>query len=201
MLAFRPGDGQDGSWFRVKADSNGVEYYCKLEVIRAVRGAPAQQPGMGAPPALAPNLNQPPRQQQAALPTANPALLDCPVQQRQVRNGTRPDEATIRKVIRCAKGEKKVAPGDEGAVQVDIHSIQIGATRAWSYRQDAGNGQVGTQVWPVRATYSISTLYRNETEVEESWIRVLNFYVDPFGEWKIGSEESIKGGTARRINH
>lgn len=40
VLAFRPGDGPDRSWYRVKADSNGVEYDGKVEVIRPVRAAP-----------------------------------------------------------------------------------------------------------------------------------------------------------------
>lgn len=41
---FNPGDGPDGSWYRVKIDSNGQEYYCKIEVLRM-----APKPGAPAP--------------------------------------------------------------------------------------------------------------------------------------------------------
>lgn len=204
VLAFRPGDGQDGSWYRVKADVNGVEYYCKVEVIRAIAQEEPPPPPPARPATTPPRAPAPMAQQRqaitptpAALPTGG--FLNCPIQQPKVKNGARPDPELLKKIIRCAKGEKAVPPGDEGAVQVDVHSVQIGASRTWSYRQDSGNGQVGTLVYPVRATYTIKTLYRAATEVEENWIRTLNFYVNPFGEWQIGSEETVKGGAARRI--
>ena len=84
--------------------------------------------------------------------------------------------------------------GPNGAGKTTLFNIVTGI-----YRQDQGNGQVGTLVYPVKATYTVRTLYRAATEVEENWIRVLNVYVDPFGEWRIGSEETVKAGTARRI--
>jgi hypothetical protein len=130
---------------------------------------------------------------------ANGQSLECPVKQKQVSNGARPDAELFKKIIRCAKGEKAVAAGDEGAVGVDIASLQIGTSRPWSYRQDSGNGKVGTLVYPVKATYTVKTFYRRATEVEEGWIRILNFYVNAFGEWQIGSEEPIQGGKFKRI--
>ena len=105
----------------------------------------------------------------------------------------------MKKIIRCKKGEIAVEEGDEGAVKVEISSVQIGAARPWSYAQDQGNGKVGTLVYPVKATYTVKTLYRNATEVEEGWVRVLNFYVNAFGEWQIGSEETVKAGKFKRI--
>ena len=116
-----------------------------------------------------------------------------------MKNGAKPDPEVLKKVIRCAKGEKPVSAGQEGAVAVEILGLQVGAPRKWSYRQDSGNGQVGTIVYPVRATYTVRTLYRAATEEEAGWMRVLNVYVDPFGEWRIGSEEPVRPGTARRI--
>lgn len=136
----------------------------------------------------------------AANATQAPAgLLDCPVEQPTVANGSSPDPELLKRIIRCAKGEKPVRPGEEGAVGVEVHSVQIGASRPWSYRQDAGNGQVGTVVYPVKATYTVRTYYRAATEAEEKAIRVLDFYVDPFGEWKIGSEELVRSAVAQRI--
>ena len=43
------------------------------------------------------------------------------------------------------------------------------------------------------------THYRAATEVEAGWIRILNFYVDSFGEWQIGSEEPVKSPTTERV--
>ena len=209
VLPFRRGDGEDGSWYRVKADSNGVEYYCKLNVIRPLAAAPAQPIAAGAPvaPPATPNGPKPPVTAMApAAPAPSPregaaptAFVPCPVAQSPSKNGAQPDPALLTRLIRCAKGEKPVPPGQEGAVQVEVSALQVGGSRPWSYRQDQGNGQVGTLVYPVKTTYTVRTLYRAATEVEENWIRILNVYVDPFGEWRIGSEETVKAGTARRI--
>jgi hypothetical protein len=121
------------------------------------------------------------------------------VKQKPTRNGARPDAELLKKIIRCAKGEKAVEEGDEGAVTVEISAIQIGASRPWSYSQDLGNAKPGTIVYPVKATYTVQTFYRTATEVEEGWIRILNFYVNAFGEWQIGSEENVKSPKVRRI--
>ena len=132
--------------------------------------------------------------------TAAPAgLLECPIQQTPVKNGARPNPELFRSILRCAKREKPVPAGQEGAVQVEVTALQIGAPRRWSYRQDSGSGQVGTMVYPVRASYTVRTFYFAATEVEEGWMRVLNFYVDAFGEWRIGSEEPVRPPMSRRI--
>lgn len=186
---FGAGIEPDGSWFRFKADANKVEYPCKPEVLRPLveTKATAQPKPKNAEP--------------AAEEETMPALgLKCPVEQKQVKNGTKISAELAKQIIRCKKGEKAVDEGDEGAVTVEISAIQIGAARPWTYAQDSGNGKVGTLVHPVKATYTIKTFYRNATEVEEGWIRILNFYVNAFGEWEIGSEEPVKPGKARRIN-
>jgi hypothetical protein len=130
---------------------------------------------------------------------ADADFLACPVAQPSVKNGAKPDAELFKKIIRCKKGEKAVKPGDEGAVKVDVTALQIGASRPWSYRQDSGNGTAGTLVYPVKATYSVSTLYRKATEVEDNWVRILNFSVNAFGEWEIGSQEPVKSPETKRI--
>lgn len=127
-------------------------------------------------------------------------FVDCPIKQNQAKNGSRPNPEVLTKLIRCKKGEKAVKAGDDGAVKVDVSAVQIGASRPWSYRQDTGNGQAGTVVYPVKATYTVRTLYRAATEVETGWVRVLNVYVNAFGEWQIGSEEPVSPGKAERIS-
>ncbi|OYU93311.1 MAG: hypothetical protein CFE21_21030 [Bacteroidetes bacterium B1(2017)] len=126
-------------------------------------------------------------------------FIECPIIQKTVKNGAKPDAEVFKKLVRCKKGEKAVQLGEEGAVLVEVANLQIGSPRPWSYRQDTGSGTANTIVYPVKATYTVKTLYRAATEVEEGWIRVLNFYVNSFGEWQIGSEEPVSIGKTRRI--
>lgn len=126
-------------------------------------------------------------------------FVECPIDQKTVQNGAKPNVELFKKLIKCKKGEKSVLAGDEGAVLVEITDIKIGARRLWSYRQDIGSGTLNTFVYPVKATYTVKTLYRLATEVEVGWIRILNFYVNSFGEWQIGSEEPVNAGKFSRI--
>ena len=193
---FGGGQEPDGSWYRFKADYNGVEYPCKPKFMRSIAGAKTEKP----------TNNEKPQQTEREITNeenetvTNGDFLECPVEQKQVKKGARPDAELVKKIIRCKKGEMAVTEGEEGAVKVEISSIQIGAARPWTYAQDQGNGKAGTLVYPVKATYTVKTFYRNATEVEEGWIRILNFYVNAFGEWQIGSEETIKAGKSKRIN-
>lgn len=195
VLAFRDGDQPDGSWYRVKADSNGVEYYCKIEHIRLIIAGKTDKPENKA----AETNKEEMRKEQTETPAADGDFIECPVEQKTVKNGARPDAELVKKIIRCHKGEKSVEAGDEGAVIVEISAVQISASRPWSYAQDLGNAKPGTVVYPVKATYTVKTLYRAATEVEENWTRILNFYVNAFGEWQIGSEEAIKSPKVKRI--
>lgn len=209
VMAFRPNDGPDGSWYRVKADVNQVEYFCRVEHIRPARGGGQTAGGNngGNAGGMGGTIRKGPPQTgnggrgggTNAMPDPG-SLLDCPVDQPKVRNGAAPNVELFKKIIRCHKGEKAVDAGDEGAVKVDISAITIGASRLWTITQDEGSGKIGvTRVYPVKATYNITTFYRTATEVETGWVRILNFYVNAVGEWDIGSEESIKAGKANRI--
>ncbi len=206
IQAFQKGDfaaGQtpDGSWYRFKADSNGVEYPCKPNFMRPLQGAAAATTTT-APARPAAAAMQAPASTAPARPAAAQVagdFLACPVAQKSVKNGAKPDAELFRKLVRCKKGEKAVGPGEEGAVQVEVMALQIGNPRPWSYRQDTGNGQTDTVVYPVKASYTVKTLYRAATELEEGWVRVMNFYVNAFGEWQIGSEEPVQAGKARRV--
>ena len=134
-----------------------------------------------------------------ATAQAQSGPLTCPVQQAPAKNGSAPNPELLKRIIRCHKGEKTVPANSEGAVGVEVTALQVGSPRPWSYRQDSGTGQAGTIVYPVKATYTVRTFYRAATEEEKDWIRVLNFYVDGFGEWRVGSEEPVKPGTPSRI--
>jgi hypothetical protein len=201
IMPFQKGDfgagiEPDGSWFRVKADANRVEYYCKPEHIRPIAGAKASQKENRVEETE--EINEAAKEAQDEA-SAGIDFLECPIEQKQVSKGAGPNAELFKKIIRCKKGEKAVERGDEGAVKVDVLAIQIGASRPWSYSQDIGNVKPGTVVYPVKATYTVKTLYRTATEVEENWIRILNFYVNAFGEWQIGSEEPVKSAKVKRI--
>lgn len=129
---------------------------------------------------------------------AQAEILECPISQTAVAADAQPDTELFTQLVRCKKGEKAVPAGSEGAVTVSVDSLKVAAPRPWSYRQDAGSGQEGTQVYPVKVSYTVRTHYRAATEVEEGWVRILNFYVDGFGEWQIGSEEPVKSPAVRR---
>jgi hypothetical protein len=198
IMPFQKGDfggGQepDGSWYHFKADYNGVEYPCKPSFIRPLAEAKTTAKTKAQPKPQ----NVKTDEEDNTMPDV---ALECPVEQKKVKNGAKIGAELAKKIIRCKKGEKSVEEGDEGAVTVEISALQIGAARPWSYAQDSGNGKVGTQVYPVKATYTVKTHYRKATEVEEGWVRIFNFYVNAFGEWEIGSEENIKGGKFKRIN-
>ncbi len=131
---------------------------------------------------------------------AQPVTLKCPIAQASARNGDRPEPELIKKIVRCHKGEKPAAAGyNEGAVTVEVSSLVIGSARDWDGRRDSGSGERGTKVWPVKVTYTDKTHYRTRTEVAEDWIRVMNFYVDAFGEWRSGSEEPVRAPRVRSV--
>lgn len=135
----------------------------------------------------------------AATIAADRPIVSCPVRQSPVKNGARPKAALLAKIVQCSKGEKAASPGYDGAVTIDVTALQIGARRPWKYSQDTGSGQKGTFVYPVKVTYTEKTFYWTRTAVSENWVRIINFYVDSFGEWTNGSEESIKRGDLRDI--
>lgn len=130
--------------------------------------------------------------------SADRPILECPTEQSSVKNGAAPNVELFKKIIRCNKGEKSAAKGRDGAVTVDVSGLKIGTPRAWVYGQDLG-GKPGTKIYPVKATFHYKTFYRSGTQVSQNWIKIINFYVNTFGEWEIGSEESIKMGETINI--
>ncbi|MEK7723573.1 MAG: hypothetical protein AAB336_04440, partial [Acidobacteriota bacterium] len=131
--------------------------------------------------------------------SADRPIMDCPVAQPKVKNGARPNAELIKKIVRCDKGELPAQKGLDGAVTVDVTAIQFGAPRPWSPIADSGDGKKGTMVHPVKVTYTVKTFYRTRTVVDENWIRVINFYVNEFGEWQSGSEEPVKSPQSKDI--
>lgn len=127
------------------------------------------------------------------------SIQPCPVTQPAVKNGAKPDPELLKKLVRCSKGEKAAEKGYDGAVTVDVASVQIGEARKWSPSRDSGNGKLDTIVYPTKVTYSVRTHYKTRIAAEDNSIRILNFYVNAFGEWQSGSEEPVKSADVRSI--
>lgn len=192
VMPFLKNDRIDGETYRVRLDSfarsgtylDGI--FCQTKRIRPLGGA-AWKPEKTAVP-----VGEVTTDENNTLSADRP-ILDCPAKQSKATNGSRPNAELIKKIIRCNKGERAAAKGYDGAVTVDVTALEIGTPRKWIYMRDIG-GKPGTIIYPVKATFHYKTFYRDRTEVSQNWIRILNFYVNEFGEWKTGSEESVKAG-------
>jgi len=127
---------------------------------------------------------------------ADREILDCPVEQKPVKKGTRPNSLLLGKLIRCL-WEKPARSGMDGAVTMDLTPLQIGAPRAWNPRRDLG-GSAGTIVYPVKTIYTQKTFYRERIVVDE-YTGVFNCSIDAFGEWKCGMAENKRKGETKSI--
>jgi len=123
-------------------------------------------------------------------------ILKCPVEQKPVKNGTRPNTQLLGKLIRCI-WEKPARTGMDGAVTMDLTPLQIGTPRAWNPRRDLG-GSAGTIVYPVKTTYTKKYFYRERTEVDE-YTGVFNCSINSFGEWACGMAENKRKGETKSI--
>ena len=125
----------------------------------------------------------------------------CPARwnNQKQETGSAPSAELLKKIVRCDKGEKAAQKGLDGAITIDVTALQIGAPRRWAPLEDSGDGKIGTVVYPVKVTYTERTFYRTRTHVAENWIRIINFYVDSFGEWRSGSELPVKSPVLKDI--
>jgi len=194
VVPLRKTDFQDGRIYRVLLDSYSKAglyldgHDCTVESMRPLAGA---APFKGDKPVI-PVGNVTIDDENTV--SADRPIMECPVPQTKVKNGAGPNIELFKKIIRCRKGEKPAArKGADGAVTVEVTSLVPGGTRPWEYGRDMG-GKPGTIIHPVKATFHYKTFYRSSTQVSQNWISIINFYVNAFGEWETGSEESIKMG-------
>lgn len=200
VMPFLKNDNPDGKWNRVRPDAyvrggmypEGIPII--IERIRLLANEPGYKPEKTTVPVGKTKVDA------DNTLSADRPIIECPIQQTKSLNGTRPNAELCKKIIRCKKGEKAAEKGFDGAVIIDVTSIEIGTPRKWDYYRDIGSGKVGTTlVYPVKATFTYKTFYRTRTEVSENWTRIFNFYIDAFGEWAIGSEENVKSGIIKNI--
>ena len=198
-----------GYFARVRLDGWSAEgIFCKTDDLRA--GAVSAQviaPTKPTPSIAAARTPAAPLDRQAAADdtvSADRPILDCPIKQAPARNGDAPDPELLERVFRCEYGEKPAPAGFDGAVTVDVASMQVGRSRKWIYAGGSGGGDLGggnadTVVWPVRTTFTQTVHYRYSTAISADAVRIFNYFVDDFGEWRHGSAESIKMPETRTV--
>jgi hypothetical protein len=198
VVPLRKTDFQDGRIYRVLLDSYSKAglyldgHDCTVESMRLFAGAtPFKNDATAIPVGKATVVSD-------NTLSADRPIMECPTPQPPVKNGASPNPELFKKIIRCNKGERVARKGSDGAVTVDVTAMQIGAKRQWVYGRDLG-GKPGTIIYPVKATYHYKTFYRSATEVNQNWIKTINFYVNSLGEWEIGSEDTIKIGQTVNI--
>ncbi len=193
VVPLRKTDFQDGRIYRVLLDSYAKAgmyldgHDCTVESMRLLAGAASFKYETTAIPVGKSTVDE------DNTVSADRPIMACPVEQPKVKNGARPNIELFKKIIRCRKGEKSAARGLDGAVAIEVTSVQPGATRPWVYRQDIG-GKPGTIIQLVKATFHYKTFYRSGVRLSQNWISTINFFVNSFGEWEIGSEDIVKMG-------
>lgn len=114
---------------------------------------------------------------------ADRPILNCPVEQKRVKNGTAPNSKLLTQLIRCI-WERPASVGSDGAVTMDLTPLIIGSPRRFNPRTDLG-GNPNTIVYPVKTNYIQKTFYR-ERIIIDKYEGVFNCSIDSFGEWKCG---------------
>lgn len=123
---------------------------------------------------------------------------DCRIEQGPAKNGQKPDEALVHRLITCL-WERPASPGMDGAVTVDIASLKIGSARNWVVKSDIGPGDLDTRVWPVASHYTRSTHYRTSTSISEA-DAVFNCFVNNFGSWQCGLGQTVRSQPLRSVD-
>lgn len=156
--------------YKIRFDSTGREWniYNRASNFK-VGESPAQAPAAGQPggtttdPGNAAGSNK----HEAADGTvlADRPILDCgALSQPPARNGDSPPVELLKKLMRCALGERPADPGSDGAVTVDIEQASVQGNRPWQ-RTDHAQAGPGTLVWPIEVTYTVKTFYRTRTRI------------------------------------
>ena len=166
-------------------------------VRRATKAAPAPgpAPAPGRAPAPAPAPGGAGRGAPvgaAKVPAAVEGLLDCPVEQPKVAQGSRPNAAVLTKVIRCLY-EEKGRSAAERTVKVDIQSLEIGTPRSCVPGNDFGCGIPTYPLYPAQVRWT-NTIYYSESIQWTENLSVFHCNVSPFGKWECGLGRRIVDG-------
>ena len=175
---------------------NGDKYYVKYDgfefsawltrdqfTIPEVKQAPAAPKAGGG----APNFDY----------LADREIVDCTIEQEQVKPTAAPQPALLRKLIQCLF-ERKAPAGMTGAKTMDISAFQIGTARKWRPLEDIGSGNLKTMVYPVKVSWTEKTFYETYTQQIDN-ISMFQCYVNAVGEWECSLAQRIKESEIKRI--
>ena len=157
-----------------------------------VRPSKQQAPETKGPPAATgpgPSAAVPPAVR-AAVPIEG--ILNCPIEQPKVAQGSRPDPQVLTSVIRCLWEVRGQSPAEK-SVKVDVHALEIGASRACVPREDFGCGASGHKIFPALVRWTKSDYYPRSVQWSEN-DSVFNCFVNAFGKWECGLGQRIRDG-------
>lgn len=186
--------------YRVKFDYDGTSDTLNLELPCLVKQMRPLQASEKNTPKTDAGSNAGPRKQDRPgdfTYLADREILECPIEQTQARNGAAPNGELLKKVIRCLY-ERRAPAGMTGAKTVDVTAFQIGAVRKWRPLDDIGSGKIGTNVYPIKVSWTEKTFYESYTQQIDS-ISIFNCYINAVGEWECGLGQRIKDGEIKRI--
>jgi len=123
---------------------------------------------------------------------ADRAFANCDIQQIKAKNGNTIPDQLAKQLIQCI-WEMPAKPGMDGAITVDVESVEVGAPRKWIYRRDLGQGiaDLDTMVWPVDVKYTTKTFFRSRTHVSVKE-DIFNCYINSFAKWSCGLSATVK---------
>lgn len=124
-------------------------------------------------------------------------IIDCPIQQKQLKANSAPDVALLKRIIQCLY-ERKAPQGMTGAKTMDITSFQLGTSRKWVPKSDIGSGNLNTNVHAVKVSWTEKTYYETYTQQIDN-ISIFNCYVNAVGEWECGLGQRIYQSEIKRI--
>lgn len=200
------GDALSCCRYRVKIDDENNDPLwkdgrnCWERNMRAIGGAANENQTETEPskkPTGKPAKNPKPDEPEDFTYLADREILECPIEQTQVKNGAKPNAELLKKIIRCLS-ERRAPAGITGAKTVDITAFQIGAPRKWRPLDDIGSGKIGTIVYPIKASWTEKTFYESFTQQIDS-ISIFNCFVNAVGEWECGLGQRIKESDIKRL--
>lgn len=186
----------EGDWYCARGAKGAIFLLNdKDEVVRDAYDVPAdtpaekkpdnqkpadQKPAGNAAPANKPNGPDPHVQgvPAARKPTATP-------KQNKAKAGP-PPMALVKTLIKALYEDN----GDDSKIiNVDLHTVQIGTPRKWVVNQDMGSGNQHTVVYPVHTVWTMRTYQQSGVIIAEV-DGVHKFYINAFGVWQCGLDES-----------
>jgi hypothetical protein len=190
-----------GYYYRIKEDDSSMDsMVCqttKMRLLTEANDGDNDADAKADKPAATNKRDDQRTDRRDADSLADREILDCNIKQPPAKNGSAPPPELAKKLIRCVY-EKPAKHGEDGAATVDIDEFQIGKPRRWRIREDMGDADANTVVYPVLVSYTWKTFYRTQTKVDEL-TDVFNCFVNSFNKWQCGLGQRVKESPTKYI--